>query len=53
MKILPSLDAHAHLDPARANKELANSGAVLAMTFSLDQATRLLLFHVEYSGSSI
>jgi TatD DNase family protein len=38
MKNLPTLDAHAHLDPARTKKELAESGAVLAMTFSLEQA---------------
>jgi TatD DNase family protein len=38
MKILPSLDAHAHLDPTRTAVELADSGAVLAMTISLDEA---------------
>jgi TatD DNase family protein len=38
MKVLPSLDAHAHLDPARTQDELADSGAVLAMTLSLDEA---------------
>ena len=38
MKQLPSLDAHAHLDPARTADELADSGAVLAMTLSLDEA---------------
>jgi len=38
METLPSLDAHAHLDPARTANELANSGAVLAMTLSLDEA---------------
>lgn len=38
MKIFPSLDAHAHLDPTRTAVELANSGAVLAMTISLDEA---------------
>jgi len=38
MKALPTLDAHAHLDPARASKELTNSGAVLAMTLSLNEA---------------
>jgi TatD DNase family protein len=42
MKSLPSLDAHAHLDPARTAQELANSGAVLAMTLSLEQATDAL-----------
>jgi TatD DNase family protein len=35
---LPPLDAHAHLDPERTSDELANSGAVLAMTLSLDEA---------------
>lgn len=39
MKELPSLDAHAHLDPVRTVTELANSGFVLAMTLSLEQAT--------------
>ena len=38
METLPSLDAHAHLDPARSADELAGSGAVLAMTLSLDEA---------------
>lgn len=38
MKNLPSLDAHAHLDPGRTSEELAASGAVLAMTLSLDEA---------------
>jgi TatD DNase family protein len=38
MKELPSLDAHAHLDPARTADELAHSGFVLAMTLSLEQA---------------
>ena len=38
MKALPSLDVHAHLDPARSAGELADSGAVLAMTISLDEA---------------
>jgi len=39
MNALPPLDAHAHLDPARTSRELAESGAVLAMTLSLDEAT--------------
>lgn len=39
MKVLPPLDAHAHIDPARTSRELAESGAVLAMTLSLDEAT--------------
>lgn len=38
MKTLPSLDAHAHLDPARTADELAESGVVLAMTLSLEEA---------------
>jgi TatD DNase family protein len=38
MKTLPSLDAHAHIDPTRTSRELADSGAVLAMTLSLDEA---------------
>jgi TatD DNase family protein len=38
MKMLQSLDAHAHVDPARTSEDLANSGAVLAMTISLDEA---------------
>jgi TatD DNase family protein len=38
MKALPSLDAHAHLNPARAADELAESGVVLAMTLSLEEA---------------
>lgn len=42
MKVLPSLDAHAHLDPARTSDELADSGAVLAMTLSLDEAARII-----------
>jgi TatD DNase family protein len=39
MKELSSLDAHAHLDPVRTVDELANSGFVLAMTLSLEQAS--------------
>jgi TatD DNase family protein len=38
MQPLPSLDAHAHLDPKRSSFELADLGAVLAMTLSLDEA---------------
>lgn len=33
-----SLDAHAHFDPSRAPDELESSGAVLAMTLSLEEA---------------
>jgi TatD DNase family protein len=38
----PSLDTHAHLDPARTADELTGSGAVLAMTLSLDEAARVV-----------
>jgi TatD DNase family protein len=38
MKALPSLDAHAHIDPACNADELKESGAVLAMTLSLEEA---------------
>jgi TatD DNase family protein len=38
MNLLPSLDAHAHLDATRTADELAGVGAVLAMTLSLDEA---------------
>lgn len=38
MAQLPSLDAHAHLDPRRTPDELQDAGAVLAMTLSLDEA---------------
>src|SRR3989304_1792013 len=39
---LLSHDAHAHFDPARTTDELADSGAVLAMTLSLDEAARVI-----------
>jgi TatD DNase family protein len=39
MKALPSLDAHAHLNPVFTTDELTESGAVLAMTLSLEEAT--------------
>lgn len=45
MKTLPSLDAHAHLDPVRTSGELADSGAVLAMTLSLDEAAHVIDRH--------
>jgi TatD DNase family protein len=45
MKGLPSLDAHAHLDPARTPDELAETGAVLAMTLSLEEATLAIGTH--------
>jgi TatD DNase family protein len=38
MKTLPPLDAHAHLDPTCTADELKESGAVLAMTLSLEEA---------------
>ncbi len=38
MTALPSLDAHAHLDHKLTSEEIASSGAVLAMTLSLDEA---------------
>lgn len=38
MVIRPTLDAHAHLDHERTSHELAGTGAVLAMTLSLDEA---------------
>src|SRR4030042_3912925 len=38
MKELPSRDAHAHLDHVRTLDELADSGSVLAMTLSLEEA---------------
>jgi len=38
MKALLSLDAHAHLDPKQTSEALASTGAVLAMTLSLDEA---------------
>jgi TatD DNase family protein len=42
MHILPTLDAHAHLDPARTAQELAEAGPVLGMTFSLSEAENVL-----------
>jgi TatD DNase family protein len=40
--MLPTLDAHAHLDPSRKPDELSASGAVLAMSIALDEAERAL-----------
>jgi TatD DNase family protein len=40
--MLPTLDAHAHLDPSRSPEESSASGAVLAMSLSLDEAERAL-----------
>jgi hypothetical protein len=42
MEALLSLDAHAHLDPARTADEMAGSGAILAMPLSLDEAARVV-----------
>lgn len=42
MQEFPTLDAHAHLDPKRSSQELAEAGAVLAMTLSLDEAEKVL-----------
>jgi TatD DNase family protein len=39
---LPSLDAHAHLRSSNRAEELADAGAVLAMTLSLDEATQVI-----------
>lgn len=40
--MLPTLDAHAHLDPVRCSDEFSDSGAVLGMSLSLDEAERAL-----------
>ncbi|MFZ2097365.1 MAG: TatD family hydrolase [Anaerolineales bacterium] len=40
---LPTLDAHAHLDPSHTSEELTEAGPVLAMTLSLAEADRVLL----------
>ena len=42
MKELPSLDVHAHLDHSRTADELADSGSVLAMALSLEEAAHAL-----------
>lgn len=42
MKVLPSLDAHAHFNPTHTADELAESGAVLAMTLSLEEAALVI-----------
>jgi TatD DNase family protein len=34
----PTLDAHSHIAPRRSSKDLESSGAVLAMSLSLDEA---------------
>lgn len=38
MKVLPLLDAHAHLNPRAVNELVGTGGAVLAMTLSLGEA---------------
>ena len=48
MRTLPSLDAHAHIDPTRTADELADSGIVLAMTNSLDEAALVVGRHEPY-----
>jgi len=40
--MIPTLDAHAHLDPSHSADELNASGAVLAMSLSLDKAEQAL-----------
>jgi len=42
MSDLLSLDAHAHFDPRRTSAELAEAGAVLAMSLSLDEADKVV-----------
>jgi TatD DNase family protein len=42
MADLPSLDAHAHINPSRKSVELAEAGALLAMTLSLDEADTVI-----------
>jgi TatD DNase family protein len=39
---LLTLDAHAHIDPSRRPEELSDSGALLGMSLSLDEAERAL-----------
>jgi TatD DNase family protein len=45
MNSLPTLDAHAHLDPNRSSQELADAGLVLGMTLSLAEAEKVLERH--------
>jgi TatD DNase family protein len=45
---LPTLDAHAHLDPNLPSAELERSGAVFAMTLSLDEAALVVDRHEPY-----
>jgi len=42
MSDLLSLDAHAHFDPRRTSAELAEAGAVLAMSLSLEEADKVV-----------
>jgi TatD DNase family protein len=42
MHPLPTLDAHAHLEPNRSSQELAEVGSVLGMTLSLSEAEVVL-----------
>jgi hypothetical protein len=42
MNTLPSFDVHAHLDPGRQPEELIDTGVVLAMTLSLEEATLIV-----------
>ena len=42
MPELISLDAHAHIDPTHISTDLAQAGAVLAMTLSLDEAAKVV-----------
>jgi TatD DNase family protein len=42
MMYLPSLDSHAHIDPARTPTELEPAGAVLVMTLSLEESELML-----------
>lgn len=44
----PTLDAHGHISPTCSSNELKGSGAVLAMTLSLDEAT-LGISHNEFN----
>ncbi len=45
MSTLPTLDAHAHLDPRRSSAELVDTGVVLAMSLSLDEAEQAVKRH--------
>jgi TatD DNase family protein len=40
--MFPTLDTHAHINPSRRPEELSASGAVLAMTITLDEAETAL-----------